>query len=210
MSFAERKNPHDASDRFHLGTSGDLLDPIIAALHQNVGKQLRDQLTRRVLAEKRDPIDAREAGEHVRAALFVVQWSLRSFQPTHGSVRIERDDEHVAERARREEILHVSRMQDIENAVGEYDAFTARACERTDERGAILDLRFRTDRRAHGSGTSGAAGAAARIAARISFAPAAIRRVASSSPIRSAPDAGPSMDARKAVLPSSENTAASR
>ena len=106
---------------------------------------------RRVLGNTIDVVDRGEGGEHLGALAGAQDGPPGSLQAPHGRVVVQPDDQHVAERARRGEIAHVSRMEQIEAAVGEDHAGargTAAVEHGAQRRGIARDLRTRHGREA--------------------------------------------------------------
>ena len=115
------------------------------------GARVSIERERGVLREHDHVVDRGEAGEHLGALAGVQDGAAGSLQAAHGRVVVEPDDQHVAERARRGEIAHVSRMEQIEAAVGEDHAGARRTAvveHGAQRRGVARDLRNRHGREA--------------------------------------------------------------
>ena len=88
----------------------NLIEIVVAALHQNVRKQLRNQPPRRHVIEDRHVIDNPQSGEYLGTFSLIEHGSIRSLQLAHCPVAIYRHHERVAERAR---LCQVANMPDV-------------------------------------------------------------------------------------------------
>ena len=81
------------------------------------------------------PVDACERREHAHALRNAVDRPPGAFQPRDRCVVVDRDDEPVTKRTRFFEIRDMARMQNVEAAVREHDAFAgaARVVDRLDQ-----------------------------------------------------------------------------
>ena len=95
----------------------NLIELIIAAFHQHVRQEFRDQTTWRNVVEDRHVIDIPQRGEYLRAFGLIEDRSIRTLQLAHCSITINRDEQRVAERSRLRQVTHVSDVQKIKNAV---------------------------------------------------------------------------------------------
>ena len=86
------------------------------------GAQGLDELERRVLVEEHDAVHGGEGGEHPGAGILTRHRPVGALaEPAHRRVAVDADHEGVALPARRLEQLDVTRMEKIEDAVGEDD-----------------------------------------------------------------------------------------
>ena len=134
--------PHDAAAaRFDDVAADDLIGGPVGALDEDVGLQLADDRLRRVLVEDHGGIDGRERGNHFGALVFRIDRPRRPLVRTNRSIGIDADDQRIAEGAGSVQIADVTRMEQIEDAVGEDDRLSL-ASKIADER---LCVRERED-----------------------------------------------------------------
>jgi len=105
-----------------FGGADDGFGRIVSALDDDVRTEVVDQLERGVLVEHRDGIDGLQPGEHVGALRFAADRAVRSLEAPDARVAVEADDERVAALTRTTKDVEVSGVQQVKNAVGEYDA----------------------------------------------------------------------------------------
>jgi len=103
----------------------DILDLPVAALYQHIGSQRRYYPLRRILGKNNDMIDRLKRRDDGRALLLCHGRPAGAFQPFHGVVAIDPDDEDIPFVTRRLKIRHMAEMQDIETTVGKNDSFPA-------------------------------------------------------------------------------------
>ena len=100
----------------------DLISGPVAALHQHIGEQPRDNFPRRDLIENDNRIHALERGENLCPLARRQDRPTLPFQLAHACVTIQADDQGVTKLASLFENTDVARMQQIEAAIGENDA----------------------------------------------------------------------------------------
>src|SRR3954469_5702477 len=66
-------------------------------------------------------VDAAQGGEYLDAVLQVVDWPARTFEPADAVIRVDADDEQVAQRLGTVQVGDRAPVQDVEAAVGEHD-----------------------------------------------------------------------------------------
>ena len=95
----------------------------VGALDQHVGLKRRDDVVRRVLVEDDDARRRAASAARIsaRSASGVIG-PIRTLVRPHRSIRVDADDERVAEAARVLQVANVPGMQEVEDAVGEDDA----------------------------------------------------------------------------------------
>lgn len=100
----------------------NLLAGVVPALHKNARLDLRDQFQRRVLFEDHDQVDRLERGQNFGPRALILHRPLGTLQTPHRRIAVETDDQAVARGARLCHHAHMTRMQNVEAAVGEADA----------------------------------------------------------------------------------------
>jgi len=93
---------------------------------------------RRPLVEDDDGINTPQRGKNLGAFCFRCNWPPGSTVGTDRSIRIDADDERISKRSGVLKVAHVTRMQQIEDAVCEYDD-PALAPEPLDEVDRLLE-----------------------------------------------------------------------
>jgi len=118
MAGFERRSDHATSGGLDFLTARDKVRPI-GALDKNVGEDLSDQLTRRVLIEERYGIDSLEGGGYFRALGFGEQGAGRTLKAARAGVRIEGEDEDIPHGAAAFEEANVAGVHEVIATVGE-------------------------------------------------------------------------------------------
>ncbi len=93
----------------------------IRALDENVRQHAGNQFARRGLIENRDVVHRRQCGDHFGAVLLGDQRALGALVSANAAIAVDRHNKHIAEGARVGKAAHVTGMQQIETAVGEYN-----------------------------------------------------------------------------------------
>jgi hypothetical protein len=89
--------------------------------------EVPDQRQRRVVVEDGDDVDGAQRGDDLGAVFLRHQRAILSLaEPAHRGVAVDAHHQQVAEGARRAEVAHVPRVDQVETAVRERDATTAR------------------------------------------------------------------------------------
>ena len=105
----------------------NLIKAVIAALHEYIGQESRDQTSWGDVIEYGHVINVSQRREYLGSLCFIENRTIRSLQLTHRAVAVYRHHERVAERARLSEIAHVSDVQKIKDAVGKNQPRACRA-----------------------------------------------------------------------------------
>src|SRR6185312_5786220 len=100
---------------------------VIAAFGPDVGFGDGEKLAGGFFGEDADGIDTFERRQHQSAILLVVDWTIGSFQLLNRLVPVDRDEQEVAEVARRFEVGDMAEMQDIKASIRNDEPFAARA-----------------------------------------------------------------------------------
>ena len=95
---------------------------VLRALGVDVAANGKEQRINRHLGKDRNEINCTQRYDNVRTPALRNERAARTFQLSHLSVRVDADDEQVAESARRFKVTDVPDVQDIEAAVGKDDA----------------------------------------------------------------------------------------
>jgi hypothetical protein len=109
---------------FHFLAADDLISRQVAALHQNIRKELRDNFAGIEVLKNDHAIDAFQGRENLSAFAFGQHRAASAFELTHTRVAVQADDECIAQRAGLLKAADVAGMQKIEAAIGENDAAT--------------------------------------------------------------------------------------
>ena len=99
----------------------------VGALDEHVRLERADDLVRRVFVEDHHGVDRLEREQHLGALGLRRDRTPRALVRAHGSIRVDADDERVAEAPGLLEIADMPGMQQIEHAVGEDDRLSGRA-----------------------------------------------------------------------------------
>lgn len=108
----------------HRHTFGwiECLRPVIAAFHVDIRSDCGEKPVRAFLAEDDHRIHAAQRRDNGSALAFWHQRSLRTFELSAGSVRVEADNEEVANLPGALQVADVAKMEKVEAAIGGDDA----------------------------------------------------------------------------------------
>jgi len=99
----------------------------IGSFNQYIGQDCGYEFARRILIEKRDCVDRFQAERQGGAVALRNERARRSFETRDARIRIERQDQDVAERAGALEQAYVPGMEQVVAAVREDDGFAGAA-----------------------------------------------------------------------------------
>lgn len=119
MARGEWNDNYLPSPAFHFGGADNGVLGVIAALDDDIGLEMSDEIERRVLGENYDEVDALQRGENVGALGIRAHRTRRSLETTHRLVTVDADDQSIGGISRREKHVDVTRVEQIEDAVGE-------------------------------------------------------------------------------------------
>src|SRR5262249_48599862 len=102
----------------HKGSADDILFAIVGTLYQNIGTQGSDNLFRRGFIKNGDVIDRLKAGQDNSSGLLRLNGPIRSLEGANAGITVEPDDEQVGLGSCLLQVLNVTRVQDVEAAVG--------------------------------------------------------------------------------------------
>ena len=149
MIGRERNYDDAPAPALHFVGADDRAFSVVAAFHYDVRLENPDQLEGRILRKNNDQIDAFHGGEHECALWSTPDRPARTFEPAHGLVAVDADDQRIRGRAGCNEKIDVTGMEQIENSVGERDPIfscsppTLGVASRGDFRGRIPRLQSR-------------------------------------------------------------------
>ena len=106
---------------------GNCVDSVVGALGVDIWMKVAQKSADVRLVENYDVIHGGERGNKFGARLRGQNRAAGAFESANTRIGIYRDDEEIAFAARALEIADVSRVQNIETAVGEHDLFSAGA-----------------------------------------------------------------------------------
>ena len=116
------RDPDDPpAARFDRVAADDGVGGPVGAFDEHVRLNLADDLGGRFLVEDHRRIDARERGHNLRPLALRRDRPFGSLVRPDGSIGIDRDDQQIARAPRGLQVPHVTRVQQVEDAVGEND-----------------------------------------------------------------------------------------
>src|SRR3954471_3329541 len=121
LTRRERNDMNATAPRTYLRGHHDGFLAVVATLHQHIGTQLHDQLEGCVLLEHDHAIDRLERGDDIGALGLTAHGTRRTLEATYRSIAVDRHDEVIAGAAGAGNDVHVARMNQVEDAVGEDD-----------------------------------------------------------------------------------------
>ncbi len=119
LAGRERNDDNTPSPGFYFSGADNRGFPVVGALHYHVRLESLDQLERRLLGEYYDEIDAFEGTEDESALRGAAYRPTRTLEPVDGVIAIDADNQGIGRSSRRDKKVDVSRMQQIEDSVGE-------------------------------------------------------------------------------------------
>lgn len=146
MIRRERNYDDAPAPALHFVGADDRAFSVVAAFHYDVRLENPDELEGRVLRENDDQIDTFHGGEHEGALGRATNRPARAFEPAHGLIAVDADDQRIRGRAGCNEKIDMTGMEQIENSVGErYPIFscsppTLGVASRGDFRGWVARL----------------------------------------------------------------------
>jgi hypothetical protein len=117
----ERDDDNAAAPALHFVRSDNRRFGVIAALHNHVRLQSFDQLERSILGKDNNEIDAFHGREHEGTFRGAANRPARPLEPSHRVIAVDADDQRISGPARGAEEIDVSRVEQIEDTVGERD-----------------------------------------------------------------------------------------
>src|SRR5206468_11042094 len=113
---------HLPAHRPYRGSLGHRPGRVVRPLRVHVRPDRGDEPVGRVVVEDDHVIDVAERAEELDALRGGYQGTSRAFQPRHRRVRVEADEEHVAEPSGRTKVADGADVQEVEAAGREDDA----------------------------------------------------------------------------------------
>ena len=96
LTRGQRYDDDFPAPRADFPRANDRLDRVVAAFHDDIGMEMKDQLERCVLLEANHCVDHRERSKHVTALRQRANGPGGSFQSPHGGIAVHADDERLA------------------------------------------------------------------------------------------------------------------
>ncbi len=125
LGISNNRDPNAEARRFFAFRNR--VDSVIGALGVDIWMKVAQESAHVGLVENYDVIHGGESGNKFGPRLRGQNRAARTFESADTRIGIYRDDEDIAFTARAFEIAHVSRVQNVEAAVGEHDLFSAGA-----------------------------------------------------------------------------------
>jgi hypothetical protein len=113
--------------RFDNVASTHIVRPIMP-LYENVRQDGLDERPRLVLVKEDDTIDGTKRGKDRRAIALRIDRPARAFDPKHGGIAVQTDNERVALSPRKVEVLNMTAVENIKTAIRE-DEFSSGCIE---------------------------------------------------------------------------------
>ena len=110
---------NSTAPRANLRCPDDGFLAVVPALHEDIRAQPFNQLEWGVLVEHHDAVHHLEGREDVCALGCSANRTRGALQAPDGVVSVDRDDQRVTLSARAEQDVDVSRVQEVEDAIGE-------------------------------------------------------------------------------------------
>jgi len=129
-----------AAPRFNDVPSDNPVRAPVRPFHQDIGLDARNGLERRVLVEHEHRIYEVEREQDLRPFLGAIDWTVGTLVRADRSVGVHSHDQCVAEAARLPQVANVSRMQQVEHAVGKDHSPTPTADSERESDGSFLRL----------------------------------------------------------------------
>jgi len=119
MSGSEWHDQHLPTPPLHFPRADDRVLGIIAALHDDIGPEVFDEIERSVLRENYDEIHTFERCQHVSSLGIAANRTHRTFEPPHGFVAVDAHYERVTALSRDSENVDVTGVKQVEHTIGE-------------------------------------------------------------------------------------------
>ena len=105
----------------------NLIEIVVAALHQHIRQQLGNQAARRDVVKHDDVINKPQSSEYLSTLRLVEDGPVGSLQLSHGAITIYPDDESIAEGARLSQIAHMPDVQKVKHTIRKNEPLAASA-----------------------------------------------------------------------------------
>jgi len=119
MARSQRHDDDLSTARGDVGSTDNGVDSVVTALHEHIRAQLANELKWSVLVEDRHGIDNLQGREHIRSLMIAAHGSRRPLEAVHGGIGVDADDEGVTVITGDPEDVDMTRVQKIEDAIGE-------------------------------------------------------------------------------------------
>jgi hypothetical protein len=121
MSYSEWNEDQTPARSLDLVSPNNLMRPVIASFDQHVGEDGLDQVERRIFVKDSHRVDGFQSAQNLGTSVSGVQRTGRALEAPDASVRVEADDQKIAQGGRFPEKSDVPGVQKIEAAVGKDD-----------------------------------------------------------------------------------------
>jgi hypothetical protein len=121
MPGSERNDDDRSTPRFNHVSADNGIRSVVAAFHQYVRPYDADQLEWCVLGKHDDGVDGLERGQYVRALRGRPHRSGRTLEATDRLIIVYADEKCRSQRTRGDQHVHVSGVEQVEDAVCEYE-----------------------------------------------------------------------------------------
>lgn len=123
VSLRQRDTLNSSASSLDNVSADDGVGRPVGALDENIGLNDSDDVMWRVFGEDHDRVHAAESRENFCTLVLRIDRPVRSLvQSSYGSVCVESHNEQVTECSRRRQVPHVTRVQQVEDAICEDDA----------------------------------------------------------------------------------------
>jgi hypothetical protein len=119
MTGSQRNHFNMPAPTLHFGCTDNCIHSIVAALRNDIRAQRLDELEWSVFAEEDNPINRLKSSQHISALSFAPDGPALAFEPFHGCISVEADDQCITEPTRLGQDIHVTRMEEIEYSIRE-------------------------------------------------------------------------------------------
>ena len=99
----------------------NLIETVVAALHQHIRQQLGDQASGRDIVKDDDVINNPQCSQYLSPLCLVKHRSIRPLQLADSPVTIYRNDERIAERTRGGQVTHMPDVKQVKNTIGKHE-----------------------------------------------------------------------------------------
>lgn len=121
MARRDRHDDYRPAPALHLAGADDRGFRVITALHDYVRPEVLDQAERSVFGKNDDEVDTLECCENICSIAIGAHGPGRPFEPAHGFIAVDSNDQVICRRPRGIQHVDVSAVEQIEDAVGESD-----------------------------------------------------------------------------------------
>jgi hypothetical protein len=121
VSWGEGNDDDCSAPAFHFLSADDRFFRVVAALHDNIGLEVLDEIQRRVLRKNDNEIHAFERSEHVGTFPIAAHRTGWPLQAPHRFIAVYSHNESVRRFTRGGQHIDVAGVEQVEHPVGESD-----------------------------------------------------------------------------------------